>query len=74
MSKLLSTHKSIEIPEESPLGGALTWKHELIIGHKNMHRSTTELPNECTHKPWGLSIIIIIKLRTDKASAIKILL
>ena len=31
--------------------------------------SSTEFLNECTYKPWGLSIIIIIKLHPDRALA-----
>ena len=45
-------------------------KHGILIGHKNVFDSPTELPNECVHpQPQGLSIIIIIKLCPDRASA-----
>ena len=48
------------------------WEHWFVlIGHKNMLDSLTELSNECIHKLWGLSIIIIIKPFPDRASAMK---
>ena len=39
--------------------------------HKNMIDSTIKLSNKYPHKPWGFSIIIIIKLHSNGTSDMK---
>ena len=73
MSKLFSTQTngdSLPYSWEIPV----TWQERehsfVLVSHKNMLDSPTELPNKCTHKLWGENIGIIIKLRPDGALAV----